>query len=87
VRDNDEKAVPELSTLRALGHRYERARVALESVVSERDEAIVAAARAGASRASIAAAAGVTVARAQQVLAQNAAVRPYRRQQQPDNRA
>jgi hypothetical protein len=50
--------------------------------VSERDDAIVAAALAGASRASIAAAAGVTIARVQQVLAQNAAVRPYRRQQE-----
>jgi hypothetical protein len=78
---------PELATLRAIGRRYDRARVSLEHVVSERDAAIVAAARANASRASIATAAGVTVARVQQVLAESDAVRPYRRQQPPDESA
>ena len=76
---DDAPVSPELTTLRALGRRYDRARASLDRIVSERDEAIIAAARVNASRASIAAAAGVTVARIQQVLADAGAVRSYRR--------
>ncbi len=57
----------------------------LERVIEERDAAIVAAARAKASRADIAAAAGVTTTRVQQVLAESGAVRPYRRQPESDD--
>ena len=77
--NNSATASPELTTLRALGQRYERARAALDRIVSERDEAIIAAARANASRANIATAAGVTVPRVQQVLAEAGAVRSYQR--------
>jgi len=68
-----------LRTLGRYGRRYQRATATLERIVVERDEAILAAARAGARRQAIADAAGVSIQRVKQVLAEHGAARPYRR--------
>lgn len=68
-----------LRVLRRQGRRFQRASANLERIVADRDEAIVAAAQAGAPRQAIADAAGVSIQRVKQVISEHGAARPYRR--------
>lgn len=77
--DPSEEAAVALRELRKTGRRYKRATDTLDRAVTARDEAIIAAARHGAGRQAIADAAGVSIQRVKQVLAQGGAVRPYGR--------